>query len=718
VSAYLNKPSAALSKLPLFVEIILVLQVALYISVFFNIPVARQVVGFLYLTFIPGFVILRLFREDKLGLTETVLFSVGLSVAFMLLAGLVVNEVGLFVGVKQPLEPTILVLVLSAFVLLATLVNYFRGSHDLPPIGLTKDNVWKILVLCLLPVLSIVGAYVANVTGNTSVLLLALASVLAVFLVAAYSKRLNIEKLYLIIILLIAITLLFQFTLISNYVQGFDIKNENYIATLTQSSGYWNSSASFSSDVYGRFYSMLSITVLPTVYANILNMDPTWVFKIIYPLIFALVPLALYFLWRNKLGTTVAFISAFLFMSQLTFYTEIPALARQMIGEVFFVLLFLLLFSKNIRTQNVKILFVIFGFCLIVSHYSMAFIFAFFIALMWLIGYLAKKPFRHLSLSMVVLFIVLMFSYYAITSSSANITSIAQNLNPIFNGLNSFLDPGSRGSTVLEGLGLASAPTLLNSVSRTIQYVIEFFIVIGFIVLFLQRKKKDFDFEYFVPCSIAMLILAMCIVLPDFANSLNMTRFFHVSLFFIAPLFAIGCVELFRFATNLFGFAAKRKTQIYSFVFILLILGSYFLFQTSFVYQATGSESWSLPLSRYRLGSALYTEFEYATEPQAISAEWLAHNTDSSKLLVYADQTVSPNLVSYGGIYISHVFLLTNYTAPQLGQFVYLGELSTLYGKIYSNNAASNVSRALNSQALSLIYNNGYCEIYKQQFAP
>ena len=440
MSAYLNKPSAALSKLPLFVEIILVLQVALYITVFFDIPVARQVIGFLYLTFIPGFVILKLFKEDKLGLTETVLFSVGLSVAFMLLAGLLVNEVGLFVGVKQPLEPTILVLVLSAFVLLATLVNYFRGSHDLPPIGLTKDNVWKILVLCLLPVLSIAGAYVANVTGNTSVLLLALASVLAVFIVAAYSKRLDIQKLHLIIILLIAITLLFQFSLISNYVQGYDIKTENYVATLTQSSGYWNSSASFSSAVYGRFYSMLSITVLPTVYANILNMDPTWVFKIIYPLIFALVPIALYFLWRNKLGASVAFISAFLFMSQVTFYTEIPALARQMIGEAFFVLLFLLLFSKNIRTQNVKILFVIFSFCLIISHYSMAFIFAFFIAIMWLVGYLAKKPNRHLSLSMVILFLVLMFSYYTITSSSANITSIAQNLNPIVNGLNNFLN--------------------------------------------------------------------------------------------------------------------------------------------------------------------------------------------------------------------------------------------------------------------------------------
>ncbi len=106
---------------------------------------------------------------------------------------------------------------------------------------------------------------------------------------------------------MIAITLLFQYSLISNYVQGADIKVEYYVSTLTQSSGFWNSTASFTNLVYGRFYNMLSITVLPTIYSNILNMDITWVFKIVYPLIFALVPLALYLLWRGKFGAYSGF---------------------------------------------------------------------------------------------------------------------------------------------------------------------------------------------------------------------------------------------------------------------------------------------------------------------------------------------------------------------------------------------------------------------------
>ena len=139
----MNKSSTVLSKLPSFVAFLLILQVALYLSFFFDIAVARQVIGFLYLTFIPGFVIVKLLKQDNLGLAETVLFSVGLSLAFVMLVGFVVNELGLLVGIRQPLEPSLLVLVFSGFVLLGALACYFRDSRDLHPIGLTKGTFLK-----------------------------------------------------------------------------------------------------------------------------------------------------------------------------------------------------------------------------------------------------------------------------------------------------------------------------------------------------------------------------------------------------------------------------------------------------------------------------------------------------------------------------------------------------------------------------------------------
>jgi uncharacterized membrane protein len=574
------------------------------------------------------------------------------------------------------------------------------------------------LLLCSLPVLSIVGTYFANVTGNTSILLLTLVAILAVFVVAAFSKRLANSKLYLIIVFVIAISLLFQYSLTSNYIQGPDIKTEINLATLTQSQGFWNSTASFTNLQFGKLDNMLSVTILPTIFSNIFGMDITWIFKIVYPLLFALVPVALYVLFRGKFGATMAFLSVFLLMSQNTFYTEMLALARQMIGELFLVLLFFVLFSKTLRPRNAKILFGIFSFGVIVSHYSIAILCAFLLLLIWLLGpQFTKKPIMHLSLSMVAVFFAFMFSWYTFISSSAVYTSIITQLSTVLNGLGSFFNPASRGTTVLEGLGLTAAPSTLSSVSRGIAYATEFFIIIGFFVLLLQLRKKDFDSDYFIPCLGCITILVMCILLPNFADTFNMTRFYHTLLLFVAPLFVIGCVELFRFAGKLFGVAAKRKTEIYSLILMVLVLGAYFLFQTNLIYEVADSPNFTLPLSRYQLGSALYSQFDYITGPQVSGAEWLTQNTNESNLVVYADSTMYYTLVSYGEIYVSHIVFLSNTQSLQQGQFMYLGELNTVYGEIAYNGGLYNVSDALASQPLAVTYNNGFCEILTSTIA-
>jgi uncharacterized membrane protein len=712
-SFYLNKSTAVFSKLPSFVATILVLQVALYLSFFLDIAIARQVIGFLYLAFIPGFVIVKLLKQNNLGLAETVLFSVGLSLAFVMLAGFVVNEVGLLVGIKQPLEPSLLVLVFSGVVLLGALACSFRDSQNAQPIELTKSTFLKLSVLCLLPVLSVVGAYFANITGNTTILLLTLLMVLAVFLVALFSKRLITPKFYLIIVFIIALTLLFHSSLISNYVQGADIKIEYYIAALTHDSGFWNSSISFTDTGLASYYSMLSVTIIPTIYSNILNMDITWVFKIIYPLIFALVPLALYLIWREKFGVSIAFISVFLLMSQSTFYFEMTYLARQMIAEVFFVLLFLIIFSKSLSSKNVKILIVIFSFSLIVSHYSLALIFGFFISLIWLFTYLTKKPKSNLSLGVVVLFLVLMFSWFVITASSATIVRIAGAERSIIGGFSDFLNPVSRsGQLVGIGIGGASHVSSLYTVGKAIAYATELFIIIGFVVLLLKLKKKDLDF--FIPCLASMLILVMCIVLPNFSGQFGINRFYHVILFFLAPLFAIGCIGLFRFAAKLLGLAAKRKTEICSLILMTLVLGSYFLFQTNLIYEVAGVESWSISLSRYRLNDRLYSDFSFVTGPQVSSAEWLSQNHQTLNWVTYTDTSVGLNLAAYGEIYPGHLSLLDNTTSPQEGQFYYLAELYTIYNEAQYYSNVHNASDLLGLQPLSLIYNNGLCEILTQ----
>ena len=707
------------SRLPSTVLPILILQAVLSVSFFLNIPVVRQIVGFLYLTFIPGFLILKLLKLDKFSAVETILFSVGCSVAFLIITGLAINEVGLLLGVSNPLEPTIVFLVMSGFVILFTFVYCIRGSQNQNTIVLDKEFLIKSSFLILVPILSVVGAFYANATGNTSVLILALLVILVLFVVAFFSERVITRKMHLVLVFIIGVALLFQWSLISQYVQGSDIKLENYVLNLTQQAGSWNINSFFTELSVNKFYNMLSVTVLPTVYSNVLNLDGSWVFKVVYPLIFAFVPLALYLIWREKLGATIALVSAFLLMSQITFFAELTSLSRQMIGELFFVLLLMILFSKKIRPKISYLLFIVFSFSLIVSHYALALIFFFLLFVIMFSRFASKKPSRNINLYLVLLFLALMVSWYLFTSSSAIMTSYALTVNRIISALGDFFLPTSRSEGVLMGIGLAAAPTPLNVISRYIAFATEFFIIVGFLVLVLQRKKKDFDFENVELCATCLLILAMCILLPSFASAFNITRFYHILLFFLAPLFAIGWIGFFRFVGKLSKLGSKKKFERYCLFLLIILLGAYFLFQTNLVYETAKTESWSLPLSRYRLGPTLYTQFQYLTEGEVNGADWLSKHADITNLIVYTDQSAGSVLYAYGGIYPGNINSLTNVTFPKAaGEFVYLGELSVVYGKVQGEGTAIwNTSDVLDSKPLNLIYSNGHSEIYQVSFS-
>ena len=57
----------------------------------YHIPIAREALAFLYVTFLPGVLVLKALRLHGLGTIETVLYSVGLSLAVLMFTGLAAN---------------------------------------------------------------------------------------------------------------------------------------------------------------------------------------------------------------------------------------------------------------------------------------------------------------------------------------------------------------------------------------------------------------------------------------------------------------------------------------------------------------------------------------------------------------------------------------------------------------------------------------------------
>ena len=696
-----------------FLVVILFLQFIVYATVFFDVPVARQVVGFIYFTFVPGFVIIKLAKLDELDGVETVLFSVGLSVAFLLIVGLLVNEFGFLFGISKPLSLMPFIITLNSLILLGGVLVHLR-SETVKPIGEPLGAPPLALLLVCLPILSILGATWAKAYENNLILLFMIIAIALLFAVGVISKKFLPPKLYPLAILMIAISLLYHSSLISDNMVHFgsDVPGEVFAFKIVEKNAHWSSINPYSGDSsVGRTYAMLSVTILPLIYSSLLNLNWIWVFKIIYPVIFSLVPLGLYKVWSRFVNDKYAFVSAFFFMAYQIFYTEMLGLNKQMIGEFFFILLLLVILNKKMKLINKTTCFFIFSFALVVSHYALAEIFLFLISFALITLIIMKRvraPSRNVTLSMVFLFFVIMFSWYIFTSSSTVFDSFLSFGEHVYNQFDEFFNPESRGEAVLRGLGMEAAPSVWNMISRAFAYLTQALIVVGFVGLVRKRKRIRLEMEYFVLTLLSVTLLVALILVPGLANTLNMTRFYHILLFFLAPLCVLG-------AETIVNVISKRKMEVKVSILLLVVLVPYFLFQTGFVYEVTRSESWSVSLSKYRMSaSKSLGQFGYYDEYSIFGAQWLSSNVAVGYTQIYADAFSRINeLRSYGMVWYGYVEILSNTTEVKPNGIVYLNSLNIIEGTVVGVRLLWNSSELHFLHDLNKIYSNGGSEVYK-----
>jgi uncharacterized membrane protein len=695
-----------------FLISVLVLQFLVYVTVFLDVPVARQIVGLVYFTFVPGLVIIRLLKMDEINQLETILFSVGFSIAFLMLAGFLIDVFYLIFNIPQPLSLMPLITIMSTAVLVGAVLAHLREERKslTGAIGLHIPPV-SILII-LLPVLAIIGAMWVNIHGNNLILLAGIIVAAALFILGIASQKAIPSKVYPVAVFSIALFLLFQSSLVSRYVVPFgsDIPVEYYVSNLVLKSASWSPWRVFPSDVtfeYGRLNSMLSVTILPTVYSVLLHLDLTWVFKIIYPLVFAFIPLGLYQLWQSNFGKKRAFIAAFFLMAESTFYTEMLGLARQMIAELFFVLLLVVIFDKKLKTSNKAICYVLFSTALVTAHYALAEIFLFFVAFVVVYSVVTKRISRKVTIAMVVFFFVIMFLWYIYTSGSATFSSFVTFGQNVYSQLSNFFSPASRGQTVLEGLGLTVAPSFLNTVSRYLAYITEALIALGFVSIVVRRTDIKFEREYLAFTLGAAVFLSMLIAVPGLANTLNMTRFYEILLFLLAPVCVLGAEFLVK---PIF----KKRTEIIALALLVIILMPYFLFQTGFIYEIAKSQSYSLPLSGNRMGPVfLYEQFGYPSDLDVSGAIWLSERANTENAKIYADAISANNvLTSYGMVYRPDIELLSNVTTLSGNAIVYLSEVNIVNGVIIGSEIWNTTSLANVWGSTDSVYSNGGCQIY------
>jgi len=709
----------AITELRKSILIIALLQFAFIFPVILNIPFARQVIVFLCLIFIPGIMILKVLQLGELHWVEMVFFSVGFSIIFLMIIGLFMNEMGPLIGFSRPLSELLLILVLDGALVLMFVLGYvtkkefkFHVGKDLMQVRLIVSTI----PFALLPILSVVGTIWVNAYNDNRILLFLITAIAMLFVFSVLSEKVLPAKLYPIALSLIAIALLFHYSLISPYITGNDIQLEYYSFRVTQDAAHWNPVIKNTWDyTYARFNSMISITILPTIFSNLLNINATWTLKIIYPLIFLFVPLCLYQLWQTFIGKKRAFTAAFFLMAQLTFYTEILGLAREMVAELFFALLLFVLLNNKMKPFSRELCFIVFGTGLILSHYSMSYIFLFYISLVLIFLFIAKRPSATISLSMIMLFFGIMFSWYIFTSSSGAFTSLLNFGGNVYSDLGAFFNIESRGSGVMSGLGLKSAPTIWNTASRIFAYATEFLILVGFILFITRRttlrahSQATFSREYMALSSVNIVLLALLILVPGLALTLRIERFYHILLFVLAPFCVLGVEELV-------ALVSKSKIELKTLILLLAILVPYFLFQTNFIYVVVGNPCESVPLSKYQIDRyRLFTSYGYVDEQSIFGAQWMSQHLNMDATPIGAD-VISPTWIFTSScMYRGNVDMLSNSTVIGSRETVYLNSYNvidrSIPGMYFYPCNTTYIFFVLGN--LDKLYSNGASEVYQ-----
>ncbi len=574
----------------------------------FDIPVLRQIVGFIFLTFIPGILLLRVLKIHNTGIIECLLYSVGLSLAFVMATGVVVNFALPPLGISHPIALAPLTATFTIFFLILCFLAYVRDKNFRPANPPPKDseeevakpgfhaNLNPFLLAILLLLLAILGVSLVNSYQNNILLIIFIFIIVLIISLVAFNKFIP-PRAYPFMIVMMALALLYQTTLISNYLVGSDIHLEYYLGKLVVENGCWDAT------IASTMNSCLSIVMLAPIYSLLLNMDIVWLLKIIYPLFFSLLPLALFRIFRLQIKPHYAFFATFFFIAMPMFFMDMAQLARQQISELFFVLVILLMVDRKLTLIQRTALVLIFGFGVVVSHYGMGtgyigyLVFGALVLIIiksrpgraiwqWLIGKRNPLPadlkspgaFNKRTLAVIVgVSLVFMLGYYSVVASGAGLSGIrvasniaGSTIEQVIYGITTppaetppaetppavelpgfiqyitawfpSLNPLTKEPLTQTMLGLdfpSASPG--GKAWRILQYLVQLCLVIGFFrLIFRPGRLGKFKAEYISLTVVSVFILLGVFVLPTWSYGMGVSRICQITLLLMAPLFLFG----------------------------------------------------------------------------------------------------------------------------------------------------------------------------------
>jgi len=711
--------------------VIPLITLVMNIAILLDVPIFREIIVFFFLSFVPGFVILRLFKLKEFSFLDTILFSAALSIAFVMFMGLLVNEFILFLGFSQSLTTIPLTAVISTSTLIVFFIDYRHDFSESLKLqrgleGKLKDFLPLSMVLFLLPLISAIGVLYLNIF----VILFVDAIIAVLCIMSTVSRRMIPEGFFPFLIFSISIALVCQVLLTSKYIIGWDANIEYYVFTLTSRiNGNWAFlDASLNSMRTLTYNSMLSITVLPAVYSALMHARGELVFKVLYPFIFLLVPLAVYRICEEQFGKRIGLLSTlfFIFTYQAFSGPEPLGLNRQIVGEIFLILSVFVLVNKTIPVDERRWLLIIFGAALVVSHYTLAYLYLLLVAVIFIISRVKPRFDDTLNTATVLLLLVMTLSWYAIGPSSA-LVSLTNAIRLAFTELFEGRIPA--GGTVYTMYAIPKVFTAASWINLLLSAAANLFLLIGVITIIRAPKEKGISEKYRAMSIASAIILFVALVVPNIASSINFTRFYGITALILSPCFILGgqtllakmgkaWVKIKRLSK--LQLAPKSKNVDWALLLIAIFTCAYFFSEVGVVNRVTNGAVHSYNTDFDRMlasdsalvkASLLYTV--YIPEQDVFSATWLLNHRVETARVFASLESGEHVLFSYGLVPDMLQSPIATTMIPTRGSFIYLGSLAIVNGAIDNSTGffdTSQISFLLDKE--DLVYSNGNSEVW------
>lgn len=689
---------------------------------------------------------------------EYFLYSIGLGLGGLIIVSLIFNWASQYIGISHPLAAFPFMVFMEIYIILLSLFAYYRNKTFILIKKLNPSSLSALsfgIIPLVFPILSICGAEILNNLGNGDVTLCMLFGVAIYIVVISIWKKDLPQWVYASAIYSITLALLLMYSLRSNNIIGWDINAEYQVFQMTLRNLVWKMSYYPGLD----YNACLSITILPTIFQQLTKVPSEYVFKVIFQLLFATLPLSVYVFAKRYFKDGLALLSAFLFSAQTWFFEQMPALIRQETAFIFYALILLAAFSEELSERKRLMLFYIFTIALILSHYSTAYTWLTLMLGIVILSYIARwlirstrKEFVALSATMFAVSLALLLIWEGpITHTSGALTNFVTNrsgelseslsysgieqgimtalvfggnVNTNQNAQAAYADavssygPDAGYNIFPAAFSTVYVPAPVNDqvlvpqilpgpISKAISIltrVVKFFptdifLVVGIFAIFelWRRRQLNINYQYVLMELVAIGLVGVMVLVPYLQEYYNLTRL-YLQMFVVLSVVAMAG-----------GWFLTRKIPKLQMGILAILVVITFFSLGGIIDQFTGGPAQTI----FDPAVGAFDNL-YIYDSEIASAQWLAANRNPNDP-VQADTVANLRLQAFANLTASSsaIFPLT----IEENSYVYLSASNVIRGDEYyaynNNTIVFNYPKEFLDQNKNLIYNDGDSIIYQ-----